>query len=89
MKTGRIRAIPHGPRRWLIPRSEVERRGAVTVQQAADYLGISRQALHRAIKAGRLPTIPDSRPMRVLWWDVAAYKVAPGRIARKRPHGGN
>ncbi len=92
LKRGQLTAIKESPPRLLIPRSEVEHYSPArmaTIRQAAAYLGVSRQAVHKAIQAGRLPAIADCRPIRVLWADVKAYRVSSEQLARKRQHLGN
>jgi excisionase family DNA binding protein len=51
-------------------------REAVTIQQAADHLGVSHKTIRRMIADGRLPAFRvGGGPIRVLASDVQAVKV--------------
>jgi excisionase family DNA binding protein len=56
----------------------------VTVQQAADQLGISKQAIHQALRDGRLEAIRLGGNLFLLAKDVAAYKPTGPHLKNRK-----
>lgn len=57
----------------------------LTLRQAADRLGITRQAVAKAIATGRLAGVRQTLPTGQTIWLVEAAAVAQMRALRKKP----
>lgn len=53
--------------------------GYLTVQQAADFLGVNRSAVYQAIESGSLATVRVMGKRALRRADLEAYRVREGR----------
>jgi excisionase family DNA binding protein len=65
---------------------EFREMNTVTAAQAAEMIGVSRNAIYNAIARGHLPVLRVGATVRILEDDLAAYLVrSPGRPRKAQP----